>query len=139
MDASSTIDESAGGHVNYNATGISMPGAGRGGGGGGGSHSAVGVACSSSGTAVRGPLGPSNYHANDNYTAEIYPDERHRGTVRTSSRGQQQQQQQRGAGVILLSPLVHNGWKLPPFLLTDGDERFLFDLEVKNDALSLLG
>jgi hypothetical protein len=36
-----------------------------------------------------------------------------------------------GAGAILHSSLVFQGWKFPYFLLTDSDERFLFDLEVK--------
>ena len=36
----------------------------------------------------------------------------------------------RGAGAILFSSLVHQGWKFPAFILTDSDERFLFDLEV---------
>jgi hypothetical protein len=36
-----------------------------------------------------------------------------------------------GAGAILHSSLVFQGWKFPSFLLTDSDERFLFDLEVK--------
>jgi hypothetical protein len=36
-----------------------------------------------------------------------------------------------GAGAILHSSLVFQGWKFPSFLLTDSDERHLFDLEVK--------
>ena len=36
----------------------------------------------------------------------------------------------RGAGAILFSSLVHQGWKFPAFILTDSDERYLFDLEV---------
>ena len=36
-----------------------------------------------------------------------------------------------GAGAILYSSLVYEGWHLPPFLLVDTDERMLFDLEVK--------
>ena len=36
----------------------------------------------------------------------------------------------RGAGAILFSSLVHEGWHFPLFLLTDSDERYLFDLEV---------
>lgn len=35
-----------------------------------------------------------------------------------------------GAGAILYSSLVYQGWKFPAFLLTDSDERYLFDLEV---------
>jgi hypothetical protein len=35
-----------------------------------------------------------------------------------------------GAGAILFSSLVYQGWKFPAFLLTDSDERYLFDLEV---------
>lgn len=34
------------------------------------------------------------------------------------------------AGAILFSSLVYQGWKFPAFLLTDSDERHLFDLEV---------
>ena len=37
----------------------------------------------------------------------------------------------RGAGAILFSSLVNKGWKFPPFLLTESDERYLFDLEVR--------
>ena len=36
----------------------------------------------------------------------------------------------RGAGAILFSSLVHQGWQFPAFVLTDSDERYLFDLEV---------
>jgi hypothetical protein len=42
-----------------------------------------------------------------------------------------QETYQRGAGAILYSSLVYQGWRFPPFLLTDSDERYLFDLEVK--------
>ncbi len=37
----------------------------------------------------------------------------------------------RQAGAILNSSLVYAGWHLPEFMLTDADDRFLFDLEVK--------
>ena len=37
----------------------------------------------------------------------------------------------RGAGAILFSSLVYKGWKFPPFLPTESDERYLFDLEVR--------
>lgn len=40
------------------------------------------------------------------------------------------QSSRRGAGAILFSSLVYQGWKFPPFILTDSDERYLFDLEV---------
>lgn len=36
-----------------------------------------------------------------------------------------------GAGAILFSALVYRGWRLPPFLLVDTDEKHLFELEVK--------
>lgn len=42
----------------------------------------------------------------------------------------QVQPSRRGAGAILYSSLVSQGWKFPTFLLTDTDERYLFDLEV---------
>ena len=35
-----------------------------------------------------------------------------------------------GAGAILYSMSVYDGWRFPPFTLTEGDERYLFDLEV---------
>ncbi len=35
-----------------------------------------------------------------------------------------------GAGVILKSSLVLHGWKFQTVLLTESDDRFLFDLEV---------
>jgi len=38
---------------------------------------------------------------------------------------------QRGAGAILQSALVYSGWKFSKVVLTDSDERHLFDLEVK--------
>ena len=37
----------------------------------------------------------------------------------------------RGAGSILDSPLSTTGWRFPHFALTDQDERYLFDVEVK--------
>ena len=40
-------------------------------------------------------------------------------------------QLQRGAGAILNSSLVYSGWKFPHVVLTESDERYLFDLEVK--------
>lgn len=36
-----------------------------------------------------------------------------------------------GAGSIINSPLVAKGWRFPPFALTEADERYLFDAEVK--------
>jgi hypothetical protein len=36
-----------------------------------------------------------------------------------------------GAGAILFSSLVYQGWRLPPFLLVQTDEKYLFELEVK--------
>jgi hypothetical protein len=36
----------------------------------------------------------------------------------------------KGAGAILNSSLVFTGWKFPRFMLTEGDDRFLFDVEV---------
>lgn len=36
----------------------------------------------------------------------------------------------KGAGAILFSSAVYKGWKFPSFLLTESDERYLFDLEV---------
>ena len=47
------------------------------------------------------------------------------------NQGQGQAQLQRGAGAILNSSLVFSGWKFPRVVLTDADERHLFDLEVK--------
>lgn len=44
----------------------------------------------------------------------------------------------RGAGAILFSSLVHQGWKFPAFILTDSDERYLFDLEVHKSLMLLL-
>lgn len=44
----------------------------------------------------------------------------------------------RGAGAILFSSLVHQGWKFPAFILTDSDERYLFDLEVHKSLILLL-
>ncbi len=38
---------------------------------------------------------------------------------------------QKKAGAIMNSTLVHNGWKFPHFILTESDERYLFDVEVK--------
>lgn len=35
-----------------------------------------------------------------------------------------------GAGAILNSRLVYTGWKFPAFVLTERDERWLFDVEV---------
>ena len=37
-----------------------------------------------------------------------------------------------GAGAILNSRLVHTGWKFPSFVLTERDERWLFDVEVRH-------
>jgi hypothetical protein len=37
----------------------------------------------------------------------------------------------RGAGAILFSSLVYQGWRFPPFLLVDTDEKHLFELEIK--------
>jgi hypothetical protein len=36
-----------------------------------------------------------------------------------------------GAGAILLSRLVYLGWKFPIVKLTESDEKYLFDLEVR--------
>jgi len=36
----------------------------------------------------------------------------------------------KGAGAIMSSKLVFQGWKLPAVILTDNDDKFLFDLEV---------
>ena len=36
-----------------------------------------------------------------------------------------------GAGAILNSRLVYNGWKFPDFVITDHDERYIFDVEVR--------
>lgn len=36
-----------------------------------------------------------------------------------------------GAGAILNSRLVYTGWKFPTFVLTERDERWLFDVEVR--------
>lgn len=36
-----------------------------------------------------------------------------------------------GAGAILNSRLVYYGWKFPDFVITEHDERYLFDVEVK--------
>lgn len=36
-----------------------------------------------------------------------------------------------GAGAILHSRLVHAGWKFPFFVLTESDDRWLFDVEVR--------
>ena len=41
-----------------------------------------------------------------------------------------------GAGAIMSSALVFSGWKLPRVLLTDSDERFLFDAEVSKSYKS---
>ena len=35
-----------------------------------------------------------------------------------------------GAGAILHSRLVHSGWKFPHFVLTESDDRWIFDVEV---------
>lgn len=35
-----------------------------------------------------------------------------------------------GAGAILNLPLAYNGWKFPHFVLTERDERWLFDVDV---------
>ncbi len=37
----------------------------------------------------------------------------------------------RGAGAILNSRLVHSGWKFPDFVLTERDERWLLDVQVR--------
>lgn len=39
--------------------------------------------------------------------------------------------QRRGAGAILESSLATDGWKFPKFVLTEADDRFLFDIEVR--------
>ena len=44
---------------------------------------------------------------------------------------EQQQSISRGAGAILFSSLVYQGWRFPSFVLVDTDERYLFELEVK--------
>jgi len=36
-----------------------------------------------------------------------------------------------GAGAVLNSRLVYTGWKFPTFVLTERDERWLFDVEVR--------
>jgi hypothetical protein len=36
-----------------------------------------------------------------------------------------------GAGVILRSSLVYSGWKFPPFIVTESDEKILFELMVR--------
>lgn len=41
-----------------------------------------------------------------------------------------------GAGAILNSRLVYAGWKFPPFVLTERDERWLFDAEVLQAAVA---
>ena len=46
-------------------------------------------------------------------------------------REEQQQSTSRGAGAILFSSLVYQGWRFPSFVLVDTDERYLFELEVK--------
>jgi len=46
--------------------------------------------------------------------------------------GQQQKtERNRGAGAILQSSLCYHGWQFPKVLLTDIDEKLLFDVEVK--------
>ena len=44
---------------------------------------------------------------------------------------EEQQSTSRGAGAILFSSLVYQGWRFPSFVLVDTDERYLFELEVK--------
>lgn len=44
----------------------------------------------------------------------------------------------KGAGAILKLPLVYSGWKFKPVLLTECDERHLFDLEVRSDGFYCL-
>jgi hypothetical protein len=46
-------------------------------------------------------------------------------------REEQQQSTSRGAGAILFSSLVYQGWRFPSFVLVNTDERYLFELEVK--------
>jgi hypothetical protein len=41
-----------------------------------------------------------------------------------------------GAGAVLHSRLAHTGWKFPLFLLTEKDERWLFDVEVHISNIS---
>ena len=36
----------------------------------------------------------------------------------------------RGAGEILYSPLVYQGWRFPYIQLTESDDRYLFEIEV---------
>lgn len=46
-------------------------------------------------------------------------------------RQQNKSNQNRGAGAILQSSLCYHGWQFPKVLLTDIDEKLLFDVEVK--------
>lgn len=41
-----------------------------------------------------------------------------------------------GAGAVLNSRLVYTGWKFPAFVLTERDERWLFDVEVRFKCLA---
>lgn len=45
----------------------------------------------------------------------------------------------RGAGCILASPLCAEGWRFPPVVLTDADDRYLFDIEVEDLVLIFCG
>lgn len=44
----------------------------------------------------------------------------------------------KGAGEVLKSSFVLSGWKFPRPIVTDGDDRFLFDLEVIFTSPALL-
>ena len=38
----------------------------------------------------------------------------------------------KGAGAILYSPLVYQGWRFPYVQLTENDDHYLFEIEVAN-------
>jgi hypothetical protein len=68
-----------------------------------------------------------------NYESYVHDDESFTALPRFSAppnRGDDAPPFHGGAGAILFSSLVYQGWKFPAFLLTDSDERYLFDLEV---------
>ena len=43
----------------------------------------------------------------------------------------------KGAGAILYSPLVYQGWRFPYVQLTENDDPYLFEVEVANILLHI--
>ena len=42
----------------------------------------------------------------------------------------------KGAGAILYSPLVYQGWRFPFVQLTENDDHYLFEIEVTYNAIT---